>query len=113
MADPAHAMPGAGAGAGAGAAGGAAAGPPAAAAAAAAMAMLQGVGDQGGNRVAELAERARQLKAQRQQVAKEHKAEVRKRRKIMEKAKQLSNDELVEVLAARANAKGKGKGKGK
>ena len=85
---------------------------------AAALELIHGLGDRSADRMAELTERKRPLKQERAEVAKQIKAEARKRKKIMEKAKTLSDAELMAVLAARgaaakakaqANAKAKGK----
>jgi len=100
--------------AGAGAGGGAAAAVAGPVAAAAQIAALLGAqGDNRANRVAELAQANRDLIQQRREVAKELKAEQRKRRKTMERAQALSNDDLVEVLAARAKAAANPKAKAK
>jgi hypothetical protein len=77
------------------------------------MALLGVQGDNRANRVTDLAQQNRDLARQRQQVAKDLKAEKRKRRKIMEKAQTLSTEDVVEVLAARAKAAANPKAKAK
>ena len=81
---------------------------------AAALELIHGLGDRSADRMAELTERKRALKQERADVAKQIKAEARKRKKIMEKAKTLSDAELMAVLAARgAAAKAKAQAKAK
>jgi len=74
-------------------------------------------------RIAALKEDRARLVAERRQVQKELKASEQKRQRLMQRARNLSNEDLAAVLGARAaaaaakaadaNAKGKGKGKGK
>ena len=112
--DGAAAAGGGAAGAAAMAGGGAAvADPAAAAAAAAAMAILGNANDAAANRVADLEQQQRAINQQRKQVAKDLKNEKKKRQRVMDKAKTLSDAELLQVLGARANANAKAKAKAK
>ena len=58
----------------------------------------------GNQKVADLKKKAEEIKAERKQVAKELKNEERKRSRLRAKAKQLSAEDLVQVLALRATA---------
>lgn len=91
--------------AGAAAAAAAAPIPPPLPAAAAVAAMIGNLCDPGAQRVADLEAQRRALVYERKQVQKELKNEQRKRRRILEKAKTLSDSELCQVMAARAKAK--------
>ncbi len=78
-----------------------------------AQAILAGVGDMGGNRILLLEAQRRAIAAQKAQVVKELRSETRKRARLVEKAKGLTDADLVEVLAARAKAKAKAEAKPK
>ena len=66
------------------------------------------------DRVAELEQRRRELQKQRKELNKTIKNEQRKHKRIMDKAKTLSDAELLAVVASRqAKAKAKPKAKGK
>jgi hypothetical protein len=79
---------------------------------AAALALLAGVGDLGANAMQTLADRKRALEVQKKAVAKEMKSEQRKRKRMLDKAKNLSDADLLSVVATRqAQAKAKAKAK--
>ena len=80
---------------------------------AAARALLEAAGDAPMDRVAALQQQKRDLQAQRSAVAKAIKNEAKKRRRVLDRAKTLSTDDLLSVVAARAAAKAKAKAKGK
>ena len=69
--------------------------------------LLEQAGDARANRVDVLKAEKRGLKAQRAAVAKAIKNEERKRKRVLERAKTLSTDDLLGVVAARAAAKAK------
>ena len=86
--------------------------------AAVAIALIGGLFDPTAGRVAalqqqerEIAAHRRQLKVQKDDVARKIKNEKRKRKRMMDKAKGLSDAELVAVLGARTAAKAKPKAK--
>ena len=84
--------------------------------AAEAIRILQGFGHEDAERLIQLEERRRTLHQQRQAVQKEIKNESRKRQRLLEKAKGLSDDSLLQVIvnrASKAEAKAKGKAKSK
>ena len=87
--------------------------PDPAAAAAAALAAAADVGDVAGNRIAQLQGDARLLLAERKRISKELKNEDAKRKRLMDKAKQLSDDDLVTILGARAEARTRAAAKAK
>ena len=88
---------------------------------AAALALMGGMGDPAAGRVAQLEDHRRDLQGQRRALMKERtdvqkmiKNEKKKRQRIMEKAKGLSDADLMSVIAARAaQAKAAPKAKGK
>ena len=100
-----------------GAAANQAAGPPgvpaaAANAAAAALAMAQGLPDSLGCRVAALEQHHRDLLRERQGVAKDLKNQKKRNQRATEKARNLSDAQLLEIIAARsAAARAKAKAK--
>ena len=78
-----------------------------------AQALLAGVGDEAGGRIAALEEQRRRLAAERKEVLRTLRNEQRKRKRLIEKAKTLTNSDLMEVLGARAAAKAKAVAKAK
>ena len=81
----------------------------------AALAAAASVGDAAADRVATLAQQRRDLVTERKRVSAELDLEKRKKKRIMEKAKLLSDGDLVAILGARAaaaKAKAKAKAKG-
>ena len=74
---------------------------------AAARALLEAAGDAPGDRVAALQQQKRDLQAQRTAVAKAIKNEAKKRKRVLDRAKTLSTDDLLSVVASRAAAKAK------
>ena len=81
----------------------------------AALAAAASVGDAAADRVATLAQQRRDLAAERKRVSAELDLEKRKKKRIMEKAKLLSDGDLIAILGARAaaaKAKAKAKAKG-
>jgi hypothetical protein len=65
------------------------------------------------DRISALEERRRELAAQRKVVLKDLKNEQRRNRRLFEKAKVLSNDELISIIASRQAAVAKAKAKSK
>ena len=98
-----------------GALGGAAAagGPPPPANAAALLAMVQGLPDAAGSEVARLAQQQKDLQTQRRLVQKDLKNAKAKQKRVIEKARTLSDAQLLMVVASRAAAKAKAKAKAK
>ena len=74
-----------------------------------AFAILESHGDADASRLRALEERKRELHEARRAVAKEVKKETKKRRRIMEKAKGLSNETLLQVIVSRATTKANAK----
>ena len=74
-----------------------------------AIAILESHGDADASRLRALEERKRELHESRRAVAKEIKKETKKRRRIMEKAKGLSNETLLQVIVSRATTKANAK----
>ena len=74
-----------------------------------AIAILESHGDADASRLRALEDRKRELHEARRAVAKEVKKEAKKRRRIMEKAKGLSNETLLQVIVSRATAKANAK----
>ena len=89
----------------------AAAGPPAPDPRAAALALIANSGDRVGDRLNQLKQQKAELARKKKQVAKDLKNEEKRKKRLMDKAQSLSEADLVDILAAKAN-KGKGKGKG-
>ena len=80
----------------------------------AAAELLSHIGDEQAQRAAALEERRRALQEERKSLAKEIRNEERKRKRRLEKARGLSNDDLLEIAASRAaQAKAKAGGKAK
>jgi hypothetical protein len=80
---------------------------------AAARAVLEAAGDAHIGVVQSLKDQKRALQQQKTALAKAIRNEDRKRHRIIQKAKSLSTDDLLSVVAARAAAKAKAKGKAK
>ena len=80
---------------------------------AAVLALLGGVGDALGDRVADLADQRRQLASQRKRVTAELRLEERKRKRLVAKSRALSNEDLMAIMAGRAQAQAKAKAKAK
>ena len=74
-----------------------------------AIAILESHGDADASRLRALEDRKRELHEARRAVAKEVKKESKKRRRIMEKAKGLSNETLLQVIVSRATTKANAK----
>ena len=72
-------------------------------------ALLGEVGDSRAARVCTLDQRRRDLKREQQDITKEIKLENRKRQRLLEKARGLSDTDLLSVVATRAAAKAKAK----
>ncbi len=89
--------------------GGPAPGAGAAAAHAAVLAAIGGLGDGAADRMAQLRQDQRALVAQRKRLAADLKKEQLKKARLVEKAKQLSDADLISILASRAQAKAKAK----
>ena len=84
--------------------------------AAEAIRILQGFGHEDAERLIQLEQRRKTLHQQRQAVQKEIKNESRKRQRLLEKARGLSDDSLLQVIvnrASKAQAKASGKAKAK
>jgi len=75
------------------------------------LAALGGMDDPRANRIAALKDQRAQLLANRKAVQKELKNEERKRQRLMDKARNLSNEDLASVLGSRAVAAAKAKAK--
>ena len=83
---------------------------------AAAAELLNNIGDEQAQRVAALNVRRRTLQEERKSLLKELRNEERKRKRRLEKARGLSNNDLLEIAAqrvAKANAKAAAKAKAK
>ena len=76
-----------------------------------ARALLEAVGDRRATLVSTLDQRRRDLKREQQTISKEIKLENRKRQRLLEKARGLSDTDLLSVVATRAAAKAKAKAK--
>ena len=76
-----------------------------------ARALLGEVGDRRAAVVSTLDQRRRDLKREQQNISKEIKLENRKRQRLLEKARGLSDTDLLSVVATRAAAKAKAKAK--
>ena len=81
--------------------------------AAAARAFIEASPDASADALAALEERRAALQAERLQVKKELRNEARKRRRLLAKAKGLSEEELVSVMIMKAQAKAKASAKAK
>ena len=79
--------------------------------AAAAAAVVAAGGGNAGQRIRQLKAQQDQLKNQQKELAKAVKNEARKRKRLMDAASKLSNDDLAEVFGLRAEAKAKAKAK--
>ena len=82
----------------------------------AAAELLNNIGDEQAQRVAALNSRRRALQEERKALLKEVRNEERKRKRRLEKARGLSNNDLLEIAAqrvAQANAKAAAKAKAK
>ena len=66
------------------------------------MVFLENVGDASADRVATMNTRRRELLQERMSITREIKNETRKRQRLLEKARGLSNEALMEIVAARA-----------
>ena len=75
--------------------------------------LLQLAGDTRSDHIHTLQARQKALQAQRTALAKTIKSENKKRQRVIDKAKTLSTDNLLAVVASRAAAKAKAKAKGK
>ena len=71
------------------------------------------IGDQSAERLAELDLRRKQLAAEKEQIAKDIRNTERKRIRLMERAKGLSDSDLMAIVASRATAKAKASAKAK
>ena len=80
---------------------------------AAALNAIHAIGDEQGDQAALLQERKRALLLEKKQLNKDVKNEERKRARRVSKAKSLSNDDLLTILASRVAAKAKPKAKAK
>ena len=80
---------------------------------AAALNAIHAIGDEQGDQAAALQERKRALLAEKKQLNKDVKNEERKKARRVSKAKSLSNDDLLTILASRVAAKAKPKAKAK
>ena len=72
-----------------------------------------GIGDVAGHAVAALEERRKELRRERDAVAKELRNAERKRQRLLERARGLTDNDLLSILATRAAAKAVPKAKGK
>ena len=80
--------------------------------AAAALALIQGMGDAAGDAVVAMEQQRRQLKQQLRDQSKDIDNARTRQKRVLEKARTLSDDQLLGIVAARA-AKAKAKGKAK
>jgi len=80
---------------------------------AAALAMISGLPDAAADRVDVLKAEKKRLAGEKKRIAIEEKKEKQKRRRLMAKAKDLSDQELLSIIANRAQAKAKGKARAK
>ena len=71
------------------------------------------MGDRCSTALNDLADQRRDLRTQREEVNHVTRSEERKRARILERARNLSNDDLLEILTSRAVAKAKAKPKAK
>ena len=71
------------------------------------------IGDQSATELAQLEQRKRELQAQREIVKRDLRNEQRKRVRLMERARGLSDTDLTTILATRAAAKAKAKANAK
>ena len=71
------------------------------------------IGDQSAERLAELDLRKKQLAAEKEQIAKDIRNTERKRIRLMERAKGISDSDLMAIVAPRATAKAKASVKAK
>ena len=78
-----------------------------------ALAFLEDVGDASADRVATMNTRRRQLLQERMALSREIKNETRKRQRLLEKSRGLSNEALMEIIAARAARAAQAKAKAK
>lgn len=78
-----------------------------------ALAFLEDVGDASADRVAAMNTRRRELLQERMSISREMKNENRKRQRLLEKARGLSNEALMEIVAARAARASQAKAKAK
>ena len=74
---------------------------------------ISAVGDEQAVQMSALQDRQRALVVQKQQLNKEIKNEQRKKARLVTKAKTLTNEDLVSILACRAAATAKAKAKAK
>jgi molecular chaperone GrpE (heat shock protein) len=75
--------------------------------------LLAALQDPGANRIAELKAARAALLAERKRVAADLRNEERKRQRLLAKARNLNNEDLIAILGARVAAKAKAKGKAK
>ena len=80
---------------------------------AAAAVAAAAVGDPAADRITHLREQERALKDERKRIASEVRKETKKKARLVEKAKLLTDADLLAVLGSRAVAKAKAKGKPK
>ena len=71
------------------------------------------IGDQSAERLAELDLRKKQIAAEKERIAKDIRNTERKRIRLMERAKGLSDSDLMAIVATRATAKAKASAKAK
>ena len=81
--------------------------------AAQAHALLEEVGDRHADHVANLDGRRKSLKREQQQISTEIRNEHKRRQRLLEKSRGLSDEELLSVISTRAAAKSKAKAKAK
>ena len=80
---------------------------------AAALALIGGLPDTAAERVVALGAEKKRLAIEKKRVAKEEKNEKAKRQRLMNKAKDLNDNELLSIIANRSQAKAKAKAKAK
>ena len=76
-----------------------------------ARALLEEVGDSRANRVAELEQRRASLKRDQSNISREIKKENKKRQRLLEKSRGLSELDLLTIISTRAATKAKSKAK--
>lgn len=76
-----------------------------------ARALLEEVGDSRANRVAELEQRRASLKRDQSNISREIKKENKKRQRLLEKSRGLSELDLLSIISTRAATKAKSKAK--
>ena len=80
--------------------------------AAEALVFLENVGDASADRVATMNTRQRELRQERMNITREINNETKKRQRLLEKSRGLSNEALLEIVAARAARTAQAKAKG-